>query len=258
VVLAFLGIFSAKYRRWAKEAFDCVARRVTLRPCKTGFNEKVRAIVTGAIMKRHAGIARFTHKHFESISWVFTISLFVSLAYTAYGMYNLATVGTCDPANPDQCIFNPGGDPNRVVCPYEDLQPDESVKIIGNFRDITSATVSGRPKAYFFGTTWCPHCGWERPIFSNVTARFSGYIDSKVVEIDLQHDASDTALFNHYSPSGKIPLIVLGGKYYRVGSGENLGVENETQVITAILCRITDSPIAECNEQAVKDLVQQL
>jgi len=51
--------------------------------------------------------ARFANKHFEAVSWVFTLMLFVSLGYSAYGMYNLATVGTCDPANPDSCVFNP-------------------------------------------------------------------------------------------------------------------------------------------------------
>ena len=77
--LAVLSIFSAKYRSWAREAFDCVARRITLRPCRTGFNEKVKAIITSRLMNRHMGLARFTHKHFESISWVFTVVMFVSL-----------------------------------------------------------------------------------------------------------------------------------------------------------------------------------
>jgi hypothetical protein len=115
-ILGFLSIFSAKYRSWAREAFDCVTRRLTLRPCRTGFNEKVKAKVTGSLMKRSPGLARFSNRHFEAISWVFTIVMFVSLAYTAYSAYNLAVYGTCDPAHPEQCVFNPGlptcGDPN--------------------------------------------------------------------------------------------------------------------------------------------------
>jgi hypothetical protein len=107
VVLGILSVFSARYRYWAKEAFFCVGRRITLRPCDTGFDQKVRSRVTSAIMKRHRGIARAVHRHFEAISWVFTISLFVSLFYTGYSVYNLASYGTCDPMNPDECVFNP-------------------------------------------------------------------------------------------------------------------------------------------------------
>jgi hypothetical protein len=107
VALAIMGLFSANYRVWAREAFDCVTRRLTLRPCRTGFNEKVKATVTSRLMKRSRRAARFTHRHFEAISWVFTIVMFVSLAYTVYGAYNLAVFGTCDPAHPDQCVFNP-------------------------------------------------------------------------------------------------------------------------------------------------------
>jgi hypothetical protein len=107
VVLGIMSIFSASYRSWAREALDCVARRLVLRPCRTGFNEKVKARVTSKLMGRSRRAARFAHRHFEAISWVFTIMLFVSLGYSAYGAYNLLTVGTCDPANPDQCVFNP-------------------------------------------------------------------------------------------------------------------------------------------------------
>lgn len=106
-VLAVMGIFSARYRKWAKEAFDCVARRVTLRPCRTGFNEAVKAKVTSKLMARHPGFARFTHRHFELISWAFTALLFISLAYTVYSGYNIMAYGTCDPVS-GMCAFSPG------------------------------------------------------------------------------------------------------------------------------------------------------
>jgi hypothetical protein len=105
VVFAILGIFSAKYRRWAREAFDCVGRRLTLRPCQTGFNDKVRAKVVSKLLARSPKLARFTHRHFEAISWVFTIMMFASLAYSGYSLYNLAVYGTCDPSDPGSCIF---------------------------------------------------------------------------------------------------------------------------------------------------------
>ncbi len=106
VIFAVLGIFSAKYRRWAKEAFGCVARRLTLRPCEAGLNQRIRAKLTGKLLRRAPKLARFTHKYFEPISWVFTIILFVSLFLTANGLYNLAVYGSCDPHS-ETCIFNP-------------------------------------------------------------------------------------------------------------------------------------------------------
>jgi hypothetical protein len=107
IVFAVLGIFSARYRGYAKEAFSCVFRRLTLRPCETNFHHKVKMKVVSKMFRKSPKTARFTLKHFEAISWVFTILLIVSLAYTAYSVYNLAVYGTCDIVNPDGCVFNP-------------------------------------------------------------------------------------------------------------------------------------------------------
>ena len=83
VIFSLLGIFSAKYRYWAKEAFNCIFRRITLRDCDTGFDRKMKMKIAGRMMKTHKGTVRFVFKHFETISWVFTILLFVSLFYSA-------------------------------------------------------------------------------------------------------------------------------------------------------------------------------
>lgn len=122
ILFAFMGIFSAKYRKWAREAFGCVVRRVTLRPCKTEFNEKVRAKITSKLLRRHIGLARFTHKHFESISWTFTIVLFVSLFISALGTFNLLVYGTCDPSNPDSCPFT-FNQTTQTCSPMSECQP---------------------------------------------------------------------------------------------------------------------------------------
>lgn len=257
VVLAFMGIFSAKYRRWAKEAFSCVTRMVTLRPCETGFDDKVKAAITSVIMRRHEGLARFTHRHFKAISWAFVIIFFLSLAQAGYSVYNLAVFGTCDPVT-GNCVFNPGGDPNRVVCPYEGLNPAASVPTIGGFRSIESAKTEGRPAVYFFGTTWCPHCAWERPIFMSVTNKFADYIDVKKTEIDLTPNSPDMVVFNHYSPEGKIPLIVIGGKYFRVGSGDAFGEQAEANTLTAILCKVTGNPIDDCSSDEIKQMISRI
>ena len=107
VTFGTLGIFSARYRTYAKEAFRCVFRRVTLRKCDTAFDKKMKAKITGKIFKRSPKTAGFVYKNFDTISWIFTGILILSMAYSAFGLYNLATYGSCDPHS-TTCIFNSG------------------------------------------------------------------------------------------------------------------------------------------------------
>lgn len=108
VVFAVLGIFSAKYRTVAKEAFDCVFRRITLRKCTTGLDKRLKSKITGKLMLKHPGFARNVYKHFEMISWVFTIVLIVSFSYSVYSVANLFIYGNCNGPIPDAfCLFDP-------------------------------------------------------------------------------------------------------------------------------------------------------
>jgi protein-disulfide isomerase len=107
VVFGILGIFSATHRRYAREAFDCVFRRMTLRKCQSGFDQRMKAKITGKLMTKSPRMAGFVFKHFELISWLFTLSLFLSLGYSAYSVYNLAVFGNCEGQVYSFCAFNP-------------------------------------------------------------------------------------------------------------------------------------------------------
>ena len=109
VVFAILGIFSAKYRAFAKEAFSCVFRRVTLRKCNTAFDQKMKAKISARLMKRSEKAGKLVFRHFDAISWVFTILMIVSFLLVANSVYNLAVYGSCDPHS-TECIFNPEAD----------------------------------------------------------------------------------------------------------------------------------------------------
>ena len=95
IVFGILSIFSASYRPLAKEAFDCVFRRVTLRKCNTGFDVKVKSKIVGKLMNKSPGLARGVHKYFEFISWFFVILFFVSLVFSAEGVYNIIVYDNC-------------------------------------------------------------------------------------------------------------------------------------------------------------------
>lgn len=103
LVFVILGIFSAKYRPYVREAFNCVFRRITLRSCTTGFDKKLKMKLVGKFTNKPR-VARFIYKRFEILSWIFTIIFFVSVMVTANTIYNIGVYGSCSP-DQEQCIF---------------------------------------------------------------------------------------------------------------------------------------------------------
>lgn len=105
ILFSILGIFSLTYRKLAREAFACIFRRVTFRPCTVGFTEKVKAMLTGKVMGLNAKLGKILYKYFEIFAWFFVILSIVSFIYVARGFYNYARFGTCNPENPESCLF---------------------------------------------------------------------------------------------------------------------------------------------------------
>lgn len=145
-VFAILGIFNATHRQYAKEAFICAFRMTTLRPCQSDFDQKMKTKILVRLMK-FPKLARFTNKNFKTLSFIMVILFFGSIAYTGYGIYNLATVGTCDPQHPENCAFTPLLNGNA--------DSDEDICVItGDFVE-------------FYGEE-CPHCKLMIPIVAQV------------------------------------------------------------------------------------------
>lgn len=115
VVLSILGIFSATNRQLAKEALDCVFRRVTFRPCNTGFDEKMKARILGKVINRSEGAAKFLSKFFEPLSWAFFVILLAASIFMVRGLFLFYTTGSCNGVNSEQfCIFDPTGENNQT------------------------------------------------------------------------------------------------------------------------------------------------
>ena len=115
VILSILGIFSASNRELARESLDCVLRRVTLRPCNTGFDEKMKAKILGVVITRSERAAKFLNKHFEILSWAFFFLLMASSIYSVRGLFLYYTTGSCSGANSSEfCVFDPTGANNQV------------------------------------------------------------------------------------------------------------------------------------------------
>lgn len=105
-VFGVLSIFSVRYRAITKEAFDCVFRRVTFRPCTTGLDKRLKSQITGTLMRRSPRVAGAVYKNFEVISWFFTILMIVSIFFSARGLYYLAVYGNCNGPQGGICIFS--------------------------------------------------------------------------------------------------------------------------------------------------------
>ncbi|NQV08440.1 thioredoxin domain-containing protein [Candidatus Woesearchaeota archaeon] len=111
IVFGVLGIFSATHRIIAKEALDCVFRRVTLRKCTTGLDKRLKSQITGKLMRSHPKTAKTVYKNFEIISWFFTLVLIWSLIQSGISGYNYAIYGNCNgKTNGEEfCVFDPAG-----------------------------------------------------------------------------------------------------------------------------------------------------
>lgn len=125
-VLAILGLFSSTHRVLAKEAFGCIGRRVTLRPCDTGFQEKVQGQMIGFLMRRSVTLARLVRKHFEALAWIFFILTVWSVWVSIDGLYNFYRYGSCDGLNESGfCVLDPTG--RNTAVSDVDLLTDEGV-----------------------------------------------------------------------------------------------------------------------------------
>jgi len=115
IVFGILGIFSATHRAVAKEAFDCVFRKITFRKCETRLDVRLKSQITGKIIKLSPKSAKFIYKHFEVISWIFLILFIVSFVNVAIGGYNYYLYGNCNgPQEEGFCIFDPLGSNSKV------------------------------------------------------------------------------------------------------------------------------------------------
>lgn len=172
IIFGILGIFSAKYRVYAKEAFYCVSRRITLRPCETKFDQKLKMKITGKLM-RIPRLARFVYRHFEAISWVFTITFITTTAYTVYSGYNYYLYGNC--YGPESTGF----------CPYaifEETYSPTNLTYYGEriFPTMDDDAVLGPDDAKViiieFGCYMCPYTKKAEPTVKEILKRYENRV----------------------------------------------------------------------------------
>lgn len=168
IVLSILGIFSASNRVLAHEALDCVLRRITLRPCTTGFDQKMKARILGTIIGRSEKAARFINRNFELLSWIFFLLLLFSSFFAVRGIYYFYRYGSCNGLNQSGvCVFDPKGESNKVSAVSANCDPTtaNSSKLTLEGVDLASFPVKdlqAKDNLVFIG---CYECDFTRKVY---------------------------------------------------------------------------------------------
>ncbi|MDD2548275.1 MAG: thioredoxin family protein [Candidatus Pacebacteria bacterium] len=118
-----------------------------------------------------------------------------------------------------------------------DLNEILAERLDGNFlvkEDAEIIEEDGKPVIFLFTTEDCPYCAWEQPVLEEVVESFGDAIVYKLRQGVLE----DQEVFEEFGDGG-VPLIVLGGKYYRIGAGVQAGEELEKEYLTTHICNLT-------------------
>jgi 2-hydroxychromene-2-carboxylate isomerase len=172
-ILAVMGIFSASNRVLAREAFDCVTRRVTFRPCNTGFDEKMKAKILGVVITRSEGAARFLNRYFEVLAWIFFVLTLASSLFAVRGLYLFYTTGSCNGLNDSGfCVFDPTGANNQVSNTAASCQVSENPLVPHGLTvqgvDLSAWPVlnpDGKKEMVFIG---CYACDYTRKVYPEI------------------------------------------------------------------------------------------
>lgn len=170
IVLLILSVFSARFRPYVKEAYDCVFRRITFRACNTGFDVKVRSAITAQLSNKSETLARLFNRYFELISWVFVLSFFASLLWSIRGGYLFWTTGSCNGLNQGGfCVFDPSGANNALSTTGVECRSG------GNpVGDLTLENVNiPRQPIIFIGCYACKYSRETYPRIKQLAARYS-------------------------------------------------------------------------------------
>ncbi|MFA6306589.1 MAG: thioredoxin domain-containing protein [Patescibacteria group bacterium] len=173
IVFSILGVFSATHRALALEALDCVFRRVTFRPCNTGFKEKMKNKILAKILNRSDLAARLFNKHFELLSWVFFILMIASTFWIVKGGYNFYLYGSCNGLNQSGfCAFDPSGENNKVtelnavgICSPE-AQNEKTITLSGvDLSGFPAISTGSKDTIVFIG---CYECDYSRKAYPEI------------------------------------------------------------------------------------------
>jgi len=202
IIFGIMGVFSASHRALAKEAFSCVFRRITLRPCDTGFKEKIKGKILSRLINRSAFLTKIVNRYYELLSWIFFILMVGSTIWVFQGVYNFYVYGSCNGLNQSGfCAFDPKGDNNKVSTIGDDTACDIVPKTEENLtlKDVDlssfpSLNLNGEDTVVFIG---CYACDYSKKAYPDV---------KKLIE-----DKKANFIFAHYPAKGDTTFLAEMG-----------------------------------------------
>ena len=173
IIFGILGIFSASHRALAGEAFDCVFKRITFRPCNTNFQEKIKGKILSKLIARSAFLAKMVNKHYEILSWIFFILMLGSTIWVLRGGYNFYVYGSCNGLNESGfCAFDPSGENNKVTATGDSsacsiTQKSEKNVTLNNINlsSFPTQNVGSKDTVVFIG---CYACDYSRKAYPDI------------------------------------------------------------------------------------------
>jgi glutaredoxin len=175
VIFGILGIFSASHRALAKEAFACVFKRITFRPCNTGFQEKIKGKVLARLINRSVFWTRVVNKNYELLSWIFFVLMMGSFGWVLVGGYNFYVYGSCNGLNESGfCAFDPSGENNKVselnglFCGIS--SEDQQVLTLKNVNisDFPAKNIGATKNFFFIGCYACDYTRKSYPVIKKL------------------------------------------------------------------------------------------
>lgn len=172
IVFGIMGIFSASHRALAKEAFDCIFRRVTFRACNSNFKDKIKGKILSKLIARSTFLAKIVNKHYEILSWVFFVLMVGSTLYVLQGGYNFYVYGSCNGLNESGfCAFDPKGKNNKTTtvegaaCGIT-MDSEENLTLEGVDLEIFSTINSDSEDTVVF--IGCYDCDYSRKVYPDI------------------------------------------------------------------------------------------
>jgi hypothetical protein len=202
IIFGIMGIFSASQRALAKEALDCVFRRVTLRPCNTGFAEKVKGKLLAKVLVRSTFAAKVLNKYYEVFSWIFFILMVGSTIWVIRGGFNFYVYGSCNGLNQSGfCAFDPSGANNKITGIGDGTtcgitpKTEATVTLKGvELSSFPTENVEGKDKVVFIG---CYACAYSRKAYPDV--------------LKLVKNKNASLTFAHYPAKGDTTFLADAG-----------------------------------------------
>jgi len=176
-VFLVLGLFSLKYRLLARDALECLFKTVTLRKCQSGLDDRIRAQITGKILRFSPKAAAIVYRHYMVLSWIL-LAVFVWSAYeSGFGAYNYIYYGNCNgPESTGFCLLDPGGEYTGTSDADVDVQKET---VYPEFQE--DDPIVGYPDANLtiieFGCYACPYTKKAEPIIQEVIEYYKGKVN---------------------------------------------------------------------------------